>query len=179
MKKIALVLACCLAPALASAHDFDYTFVEGGYTSFDGQAEGPYVKGSYEFGDSGVYAFGQYTQVETELFDLDVDQAEIGVGYAHTVHQRVDLFGELAYQHVDTDFVDLDGYRVSLGARVHVWDKLDGLVRVNHYDGGDFVADRSVTAGLEYGFNDRWSVVGEAEFNGSDRAYQLGARYSF
>lgn len=179
MKKIGLILACLVAPMAASAHDFDYTFAEGGYVNADGRAEGPFLRGSYEWGDSGAYAFGQYTDLNADLFNLDIRQSELGLGYAHSVHERVDVLVEFAYQQTDTALVDLDGYRISLGARIHLIEGLDGLVRVNHFDGGDYVSDESVTAGLEFKVTDDWSVVGESEFNDEARVYQLGARYSF
>jgi len=183
MKKTILALALLASPAFVSAHDFSYTYAEGGYVNLDGVAEGPFLAGSFEFGDSGVFVFGNHTQAEVDFFNLDVNTSELGLGYHHSVHSRVDVFGELAYQYAETDLglfnVSVEGYRAALGARVHLVGNLDGLVKVNHYAGGDFDTDQSVTAGLEYSFGKRWSVVADTEFNEGPELYRLGARYSF
>lgn len=175
------------APMVASASDHDadlsYTYVEGGYLHVEGpfgvDADGAYLRGSYEFGQSGFYLQGAYSDASTDIFDIDPKTSEIGLGYHYSFTKNIDGLVEVAYQNTDTDFGDADGYRASVGMRAKMGEKWEGLAKVNHYDGGDFVSNTSGTLGVQYRVTPTWGVVGEVEFDGDAETYLVGVRATF
>lgn len=181
LKLLSLALIAGLAaPLAASAADVSYTYVEGGYSNIDGDADGAYVRGSVNFGDSGFYGLGSYSYLETDVGNISLRPAELGVGYHYGLSQGVDLIGEAAYVRVDTDFGDIDGYRGSVGVRGNLASKVEGLAKVNYTDGDDFDGDFSGTLGAQYKFNNTWGLTGEVEFGrDSTTAYLVGVRASF
>ena len=187
MKKL-LISALLLAalPFAAQANDdlLNYTYVEGGYkgVNADGglDSDGAYIKGSYDFGDSGFYAFGEFGYQDTNAVNFDYHTYDVGVGYHYGLSERVDLVGEVAAIGFDGDFgVDGDGYRLGLGVKAALTDNLEGLAQVNYRDGDDFADDTSALLGLRYAFNDSWSINGQVEFADDANTFGLGARYSF
>jgi Ax21 family sulfation-dependent quorum factor len=177
---IALALAALL-PLSAQADDkLSYTYVEGGYVNVDGDADGFGVRGSFEFGQSNFYGFGSYAQVEVDNTNIDVDNTEIGFGYAHGLSDNVDLISELAYVNADADgFGDVDGYRASVGIRGSFSDSFEGLVKANYTDGDEFDGDFSGTIGAQYKFTQTWGVTGEVTFGDNSETYMVGLRASF
>ena len=178
---IALSLAALL-PLSASAQqrNLSYTYGEAGYVNADGDADGAYVKGSYDFGQSGVYGFGQYGRLEVDNSNFKLKPFELGAGYHYSLSGNTDLLGEAAYARVDTDVGDAEGYRASIGVRSALSPRFDGLAKVNYRDGRDFNGNTTVTLGTEYHITPTWGVVGEAELGDHDaRLYNVGVRASF
>lgn len=160
-----------------------YTYVEGGYQNLqtDGpDADGAYVKGSYEFNNSGVYAHGQYSYMSSDGPDLYPRPYSVGIGYYHPVARDVDLLGEASYQRFQTNRGSVDGYKASLGMRTSFTDRTEGLLKVNHYDGGDFPRSYTTgTVGVQYKLTPMWALNGEAELNNDFQSYQVGVRANF
>lgn len=112
-KRFILAALLAAAPFAASAQEFSYTYVEGGYgqTTFDMnynedlEVDGGYIRGSFEISDS-FHLFGQYTKMSGEeqwasisgghSFDHDFDLGELGVGYHHRLSDRLDLVTEVS-----------------------------------------------------------------------------------
>ncbi|HZH43509.1 MAG TPA: outer membrane beta-barrel protein [Lysobacter sp.] len=194
MKKKHLVLALALAaaPFAASAADLSYTYVEGGYTRLDTdedagdfEFDGGQIRGSVAIADA-FYLHGSYGRVSEDVLgtDVDVDDAQIGVGYRLAMGERADFIAELAYvrQEVDIDgFGDetIDGGRASVGVRGAINDRLEGYAKVNYVDGGDFDGDFSGTLGALVKFNPTWGLVAEVEGDNDARRYLVGVRASF
>lgn len=183
MKKSILafaLLATLPMAALAGEPALNYTYAEAGYANLDAEADGAYVRGSVNFGDSGFYGFGEYARVELHDSDFDANLGELGVGYHHGLTTRTDLLGEVAYANIDTDFGDVDGYRASVGVRSSLHPRFNALAKVNYRDYELVDGDYSVSLGGEFKFNQRWSLVGEAEAGGDDaEQYRLGVRANF
>ena len=181
MKRSLLALALlAVLPFAAQADDkLSYTYVEGDYVNVDGDADGFGVRGSFEFGDTGFYGLGGWRSVEVDDSNVDVDNWELGVGYAHDVSQNLDLLSEVAYDKVEVEGFDEDGYRVSVGLRGSFSPKFEGLVKANYLDGDNVDGDFSATVGAQYKFTPMWGVVGEAEFADGGEAYTVGLRASF
>lgn len=208
-KHIALALALALAPFAASADALSYTFVEGGYTKlhaedefFDNpEADGAFARGSFDLG-SGINVFGGLSRVSDEFdlgpgftLDLDVTQYELGLGYHQSMSERVDFIAEAAYVRVDLDAdvpqvpgsaasEDAKGGRVALGVRGAMSDAVEGWVKANYYDGGDFEGGFTGVAGVLFKFNPTWGLVGEIEhgelaLSDEDTRYNVGVRASF
>jgi len=178
---IALALASLL-PLSAQADDkLSYTYVEGGYVNLDSDADGFGVRGSFQFGQSNFYGFGSYAQVEVDGTNVDIDNTEIGVGYAHGLSDNLDLISELAWVNADADgFDSVDGYRTSVGIRGSFSDNFEGLLKANYTDGSDFDGEFSGTIGAQYKFTQTWGVTGEVTFGDNNtETYLLGLRASF
>jgi|SRR5687768_3806360 len=181
MKRSLLALALVAAlPFAAQADDkLSYSYIEGDYVNVDGDADGFGVRGSFEFADSGFYGLGGWRSVEIDNTSVDIDQWELGAGYAHGISDNLDLVSELAYLQTDTDFIDDDGWRASVGLRGSFTPNLEGLVKANYVDSDEFDGDFTGTLGAQYKFTQTWGVVGEAEFGDGGESYTLGLRASF
>lgn len=208
-KQLALALALALAPFAAAADALSYTFVEGGYAKVHAddadldnpEADGAFLRGSYDFG-SGVNVFGGVSRVSEDFdlgdgftLDLDVTQYELGLGYHQSMSERVDFIAEAAYLRLDIDAEvpqvpdasasDVaNGGRVTIGLRGAMSDALEGWVKANYYDGGDFEGAFSGTVGVQFKFNATWGIVGEIEhgelvLSDQDTKYLVGVRASF
>ena len=177
---IALALASLL-PLSAQADDkLSYTYVEGGYVNLDSDADGFGVRGSFEFGQSNFYGFGSYAQVEVDNTNIDVDNTEIGFGYAHDLSANADLISEIAWNDIDVDgFGSEDGYRASVGLRGSFTENFEGLIKANYNDGDNADGDFTGTIGAQYKFSQTWGMVGEATFGDNGETYLVGLRASF
>lgn len=175
----ALVLSLSVATA-AQASDKSYRFVEGGYVNVDGDGDGAYLRGNYEFGQSGVYLTGTATRVNVDNTSFDVNGYEAGLGYQYALSDRFDLYGEATAARLDVSGLGhADGYRAAVGTRFDVTQNFEGEFKVNHYNGRDFAADNSATLSGQYKFGRTWGVTSGVEFNGDGETYNLGVRASF
>ena len=189
MKKslFALALAAALplsAQAAEPTTGLSYTWLEGDYIDVEG-GNGWGLRGSFDFGASGLYGFGSWSKLDADEndFDIDIDNDldanEFGVGYHHPVADNTDLIAEAAYRNYDADAYRIDGARFSVGARAAMTDNVEGFVKANYYDMSDYDGDFTGTIGAQYKFTDMWGVTGEAEFGNGDKAWMLGMRASF
>lgn len=210
-KMLALALVLAAAPVAAFAGPMSYTYVEGGYNRLhldggdyfdDTAADGAYLRGSYDFGTSGVNVFGSVGKVSDSYdldgvrIDADLRQEELGLGYHQSMSERVDFIAEAAWvrQVADveasyagnraSDSAIAHGGRASVGVRGQFNDMVEGLAKANYYGGGDFEDDTFTgTVGVQVKFNPTWGITGEIE-NGkidgtSTTRYMVGVRASF
>lgn len=181
---LSLALATALAiPSVASASELSYTYVELGYQYVDTDlgidADGAYVRGSYEIQDSGVYVLGSYAHLSNDFVNIRPRQSSLGLGYHHSFTNHLDGLVEATYQHTDTRIGDVNGWKFSAGVRGQFADRWEALAKVNHYDGVDYAGDTTGTVGVQYRFNPRWGVAAEMEFDGDHEIYQVGLRATF
>lgn len=186
MRKISLLALGLFAAAVAfpaAADELSYTYAEVGYQHVDTDlgvdARGAYVRGSYEFGDSGAYLTGSYADLSNDGFDIEPRPASLGLGYHHSFGSGFDGLVEAAYEHTDTSVVDVEGWRVSAGVRGQFAQNWEGLAKVNFFDGADYASDTSGTLGVQYRFTPTWGVTGEVEFDGDTESYLVGVRSTF
>ncbi|HEY9143131.1 MAG TPA: diffusible signal factor-reguated Ax21 family protein [Arenimonas sp.] len=182
MKRSLIALAfAALLPLSAQADDkLSYTWVEADYLNVDGDADGFGLRGSLEFGDSNFYGFGGFNTVEIDNSNIDVDSFDIGLGYAHSLSDNVDLLSEISYLNSDVSgFGDLDGYRASVGVRGSFSPNFEGMIKANYTDGDNFDGDFTATVGAQYKFTQTWGVVGEIEAGDGGETYLVGLRASF
>lgn len=208
-KQLALALALAMASSAAAAADgLSYNYIEGGYSvqKFelpsidedisiqDPKAAGGYIAGSVAVSDA-MHLFGGYRQgsddievsyLGTRLGEADIDskQYHIGLGYHHTLSDRVDWTGELSYLRTELDVEDEeagegDDYRASLGLRGDLAANFEGWVKANYTDGDVYDGEFSGTIGALVKFNETWGIVGEAEFGDKVSQFNLGVRASF
>lgn len=185
MRKASLFLAglvaLAAAPLAASASDLSYRYAEGGYQQVDSSvnSRGVYVRGAYEFGQTGVYALGSYADLSNDGFDVNPRPAELGAGYHYNFSPRLHGIGEVAYQRTHTRYGNVEGWRGSVGVRGQFSDTWEGLAKVNYYDRADYRGDTTGTVGVQYRITPVWGLAGEVEFDNRDQSYQVGVRASF
>lgn len=208
MKTTLLALALIAAPFAASAAPLSYTYVEGGYDklhvdyddSVSSNADGAYLKGSYDIG-SGFNAIASYQRVEdsgfalggTYHYDDSVTQSEIGFGYHSPIGQSTDFIAELAWTRFKAA-ASVDGFggdsesaiggRGAIGVRSAFNDRVEGLLKVNYYDGNDFDGSVTGTVGVQVKLNPTWGITAEVEHGDlfddlATTRYQVGVRASF
>jgi hypothetical protein len=178
--KAAIFLALVAAlPFAAQASDLSYTWIEADYLDTSGNTDGFAVRGSLQFGETGLYGLANYVDVkaDTDFGELEGSAWELGLGYAHALAGNTDLIGELAH----TDGEGVDSWRGSVGVRSGFTPKLEGLLKVNYRDLDCSVCDGDYTGtvGLQYKFTPRFGLLAEAEFGGGEDLWLLGARASF
>lgn len=207
MKQLALALALAAAPFAASADALSYTYVEGGYNKIhvdddllgSSDADGAYLRGSFDLG-AGINLIGSIQRVGDSGFfvdgthyDVDTTQSELGVAYHQSMGERVDFIAELAWVRLDAEISENNveigdgqatGGRGAIGVRGQFNDVVEGLLKVNYYDGNDF-ADGEFTGvvGAQFKFNPTWGITAEVEhgdLGGIDSTrYNIGVRASF
>jgi hypothetical protein len=205
-KTLALALALATAPFAASGAELSYTFVEGGWNRLsvddnsagDPDLDGGYVRGSFDLG-AGFNVIGSASRVSEDYTilglrtDVDLTQYELGLGYHQGVSDQVDFIAELAYNRVELD-VDVNGVgsddesvkggRGALGLRTQFNDVVEGSLKANYYDGGDFEGTWTGVVGAQFKFSPMWGVTAEIEHgelvsNNDDTRYSIGVRASF
>jgi len=205
--KTTLVLAALLAaaPFAALAAPLSYTFVEGGYNKVHvdyagdgGEADGAYLKGSYDIG-SGINAIASAKRLSDSTrdagvrYESSITQSEIGLGYHQSMSDRVDFIAELAWNRLDarikedgTTVADgqASGGRGAVGVRGAFNDKFEASIKANYYDGNDFDGTWTATVGAQYTITPTWGVTAEVEHgdlidDASTTRYMVGVRASF
>ena len=198
MKKTALALLFMAAtPFAASAADgISYNYIQGGYTSIDGDgnadADGWGLDGSVAISPN-FHLFAGYNSVETDfnspfIGDFDIDQWRFGVGYNYEISQNADLLAKVAYEKFDAGRgADYDGFSVEAGIRGSMLPQLEGYALAGYErfdldnddrirdDDGDFYG----RLGAQYKFNQNWGIDANVKFSGDDRQWFVGPRFTF
>lgn len=191
MKAKTLFIALSLAAASAAQAQEapSNTWIEADYLNIDGDADGHGLRGSFAFGDTGLYGLGGYSRVGLDNSPGKLDAWELGLGYAHTLSNTTLLFGEAAYLEdelagfVTTDgsgIVGVEGYRASIGVRSALGERFEGLLKANYVDGDEFLdGGFSGTVGALVKLNQTWGISGDVTFGDDVQTYRLGVRASF
>ena len=189
-KTLALAVVFAAVPFAAPAAEISHTYVEAGVTRYDADApdsvggdmefDGAFIRGSAALSDS-FYAFGGYTRATHDDFgfDLDVEEAEVGLGYNMPVGQRAELIAELGYVRQELDQFDYDGGRASAGIRGQLADRVEGWAKASYTDGDFSDGSFSTDVGALVKLNATWGLVGEIEFSEDANRYSAGIRASF
>ncbi|HAT41043.1 MAG TPA: hypothetical protein DCS87_04860 [Rheinheimera sp.] len=202
MKKLLLaaVLSSVCSVALAETKN-TYDYVNLTYNSFDvNEADSKYtglgLEGSKLLTEN-VFVTANWFSVEDAdtvpgaVYDFNIDQLGVAVGYRHALNAQTDLYAQLGYvrQEMSADIAynnqlvsDSEtetGYQLKAGVK-RSFGKFEGGVFLERLDaGGD--ADATTSIGLDgrYAFTDQFhGVVGYAK--DSDVAqFKLGVSYAF
>lgn len=113
----AILSLCC--PLAVHAGNFNYSFVEGGYESYDFSGPGASqnglgVRGSYGITPE-IHAFVGFANLD------DIDVTEFGVGYSHALDKKLDLYGQFSVVDYDYD----DGFALAGGLRGQIADRFE------------------------------------------------------
>jgi hypothetical protein len=107
----ALALSLAL-PLAAQAAEFDYSWLEAGYTSIEADdgpdADGWALNGSAAIAPQ-VHVFGSYAGTELDGVNIDGDVMRLGLGWNTGIAEAHDLVVRANYLKVDTDFPGGDG----------------------------------------------------------------------
>lgn len=218
--KNALVLALALAttPFAAAAGELGYTYAELGWQQTDiddfDTANGPAFNASVALGER-FHLFGAYARqdADSSLFipafddtvrlETDTDFYRVGLGFNHSLNERVDLVLRGAYErmHYDISAPALfdgtvsgksDGWSAEAGVRGLLADRLEGWAMAGYADTGsvniegqnvgtDEDADDEFYGrlGAQLMWNANWGVVGEARLADDSQQLFLGVRGTF
>jgi len=183
-----LALAAALPFAAQAQEAPSNTWIEGQYLNVDGDADGHGLRGAFAFGDTGLYGLAGYSRVGIHDTPFRIDSHELGLGYAHALSNRTQLFAEAAYLDTEltgfvtidgTGIIDANGYRGSVGVRSALTERFEGLAKANYVDGDDFDGDFTGTVGGLYKFTPTWGLSGDVTFGDGAQVYSLGLRASF
>jgi Ax21 family sulfation-dependent quorum factor len=180
---LALMLLAAVPFAASAADGISYNYVEGGYMKTDtgGDADGWAANGSWAFHPS-FHVFGGYTDQNVDnIYGADFDQWHLGVGYNHTLSQKMDLVSQVAYQSIDfgSGTQKHDGYTAEVGVRSALTPMLEGYAGAGYGDlehsNGEFYAK----LGAQVKFNQNWGVAGDVKFISGDTQWFVGPRLSW
>ena len=194
MKTKTLFIALALATTASAVQAQDApsnTWIEGDYVmrDGDGDADGHGLRGSFAFGDSGLYGLAGYSRLDVDGGPGKLDGWELGLGYAHALGERSQLFGEAAYLEdefagfVTTDgsgIVGVESYRASVGLRSSLGSRFEGLVKANYTDGDGVVdGEFSGTVGGLVKLTPTWGLSGDVTVGEDTNTYRVGLRATF
>jgi hypothetical protein len=186
---LAASLAFAPGAVLAQSKDISYSYVDLAYveTDIDGidkDLDGFALRGSLDVG-SNVFLFAGYTDQSADFFGIDVDfqQYDVGVGYAWSFADDMDLYGKLGYVAAEADGggveIDDDGYELGVGLRARPLDPLELEGAITYVDLSDSGDDTSFGVAARWFFVDQFALGIEAAFGDDAESYGIGFRWSF
>jgi hypothetical protein len=184
-KIIAFVMSAALGtPALASARDFDFRYVEGGIvggfvndieTSGAVTGNGPlelesdadggaFIGGAWQFGNN-VHLFGEYASLGQELEvrsgtsrvtgEYDVVRWRVGVGYQIPFSETVAFYGRLSLDQLELKDAQTAGFDLDIDADDSGFGSEVGVIW-------------AATPAIHLQGHARYTAVGEVASSGSD-----------
>lgn len=202
-----LILAALLAaaPAIASADELSYTYVEGGWTQVrvndalldDPHANGGYLRGSFDIAHQ-VNVFAGYSRV-SRSFNLgsarvkyQLGQPELGIGYHMNMSERTDFTADIAWLRLNNEekISGLAGYngtykdhtnagRATLGVRGKPSARTEAWIKAGVIDGNDIDTELVGVLGGQVKFNKTWGLVAEGLWMDDIAQYSVGVRATF
>ena len=183
LKRILLsTLLLVAAPLAVHADNFDYTYVEGAYTSISPQhgnttsLNGATVDGSYALDDS-WHAFAGFDHVS--CCDRSQNDLAVGLGWNTDIAQNVGVFleGEFLNQNHsgngnNTGWGAIAGLRTQLAVPF----ELDGFVA--HTDINSNTDNTIGVRGL-YAIDKFWHLFASYSNNSDENTFMVGVRYVF
>lgn len=185
----ALIATAALAPAYAHADGFSYSYVEGGYVNtdiddFDEDVDGFALGGSFELTPH-LFVFGNYANQGTSIFgtDVNLEQFQLGAGYAWPLSGNLDLYGKVGYAHAQFEVpgpnFDDDGYLLAAGMRGRLTDAFELEGSVNYTDLNDSGDDTTLGVAARYYFTPQFAVGVAGDFGDDANTYGVNVRWSF
>ena len=181
MKRILMSLILLAAAPLAGATDFDYSYVNGAYTSVSpdhggGSLTGPEVDASYAFMPD-VHGFAGYQHVS--CCSVSQNAFDLGAGWNTRLSDPVDLFIDGEFLSVNSSGNGSDtGWGATGGLRFQVarMFELDGFV--THTDVSGDTQNTLGARGL-FSLDEHWRLFASYANNSDADTFMIGARYAF
>lgn len=185
----ALATTTALLPFLAQAEGLSYSYVDAAYINtdidqFDEEVDGFALRGSFEITEQ-VFVFAGYSNQSTEVFgtDIDVEQMNLGLGYAWPIGPSADIYGKVGYVSAEVDAggfdADDDGYLLGVGLRGRPADQIELEGAVNYTDLSDSGDTTTFGVGARWYFTEQFAVGVEGEFGDDANTYGVGVRWNF
>jgi hypothetical protein len=184
---VAFALSALLAVSAARANDISYNHLDVGYAKvdiddFSEDADGLVLRASFEFAGN-FFVFGSYSDlsVDVDVFDVDLTDYEMGLGYAWPVGNSSSLYGKVSYVSAEAETfgftVDDDGYGVAVGLRTRPAPSLELETYLDYVDLDDSGDDTSVGLAGRYFLSPQFALALEAQFGDDATTYGLGFRW--
>jgi Ax21 family sulfation-dependent quorum factor len=184
MKRTALALLAALAAAPAAhAGDLSYTWLEAGYLRAD--PDGLDAENGFGLRGSGaitenLHVFGGFDRYSVDVLDddLDIDQFRLGLGWNTAITDHTDFVARVAYERIDADIIDDNGWSVEAGVRSAFSPNFEGSAALRYTDIADDDTTQLVLGG-QYKFNATWGIAAEVALGNDGNALFIGPRASF
>jgi len=189
-RALGLAVALLALPLAAQAEDkISYNYVDAAYAvvdidGFSKDADGFALRGSLELGEN-FFLFASYLDLSLSAGGFSADEQDygVGVGYAWSVSDTMDLYGKLAWVRAEGDALDFsvdeDGFSVGVGIRAFVLDPLELEGAVTYTDLGDFGDSTGVGLAARWYFTDHFAVGAEVGLSDDTTSYGLGLRFQW
>jgi len=189
-RALGLAIALLAAPLAAQAEDkISYNYVDAAYVvvdvdGFSKDADGFALRGSVELTED-FFLFASYADLGLNVggFNLDETDYGVGVGYAWSVNDRMDLYGKVAWVRAEGDgpgfSADEDGYSLGVGIRAFVLDPLELEGAVTYTDLGDFGDSTGFGLAARYYFNASFAIGAEIGLSDDATSYGVGVRFQW
>jgi hypothetical protein len=185
----ALATTTALLPFLAQAEGLSYSYLDAAYVNtdidqFDEEVDGFALRGSFEIAEQ-VFLFAGYANQSTEVSgtDIDVEQMNLGAGYAWPIGPKADLYGKVGYVSAEAEAggfdADDDGYLLGVGLRGRPADQFELEGAANYIDLSDSGDSTSFGLGARWFFTEQFAVGVEGEFGDDATTYGVGVRWNF
>ncbi|HHL18346.1 MAG TPA: hypothetical protein ENJ33_01275 [Thiothrix sp.] len=162
-----IVLAGIVGTAQAS--DFNYDYVEGGYSNYNiDEVDSAFgVSGSYDVAEN-INIIGSYSKADIDTgtpMNLSVNKLLVGVGYHKEIAPKTDILADISYLKIEgevsvngaTVSASDSGYGLGVGVRHQLTDNIEGNARIS-YENIDEESDTAVSVGGRYKINEAMSA---------------------
>jgi hypothetical protein len=171
-KGILLVLAVACLVGTAQAQAVNWTYVQGGFASFDpdrgSREDGWLVGGSVELGDVPIHLFGDFGSLD------DIDIVQLGGGWHGLLGEKADLFADGSFYDVDFD----DGFNIRFGVRWMVLERLE-LNGYLSWTELDLTDNKSASVNGIFDFSKRFGVGGGFDWGDNFSTARAFVRFNF
>ena len=168
MKLLPLITISSIALAglinTAQANNFNYNYIEGGYSSFNQEGlDGAFdIGGSYDVADNiNIIANFAKTDIEGAGIEGDITDLEVGIGYHTPIADETDLTADLTYIKAEAEVNHVSeedtGYGIGVGVRHKFSNEIEGKARISHKK-FDEAKSTALTVGGLYNINEALSA---------------------
>jgi Outer membrane protein beta-barrel domain len=189
MRPVGFVAAALVAGSAVAAEGPRYTYGEIGYArvdfdNFSDDANVGAIGGSLAMADN-LYLVAAYSygKIDDSGIDVELDNADAGIGFHFPLNDRVDFIAEAAYAWAKVDVehfgsADDDGYMLRAGVRAMLTPEfeLNGGGTYVDISGDDATAGY---VGVVYNFTPEFAVTGNISVGDDATSYGIGLRMYF
>ncbi len=171
----------------AGGGTISYTYIEADIINIDvddlTDETGFGLQASISLGDH-IYMLANYSNADFDLSDLtstsfDLQQLDLGLGYHHTIGERLDALVEVSVVDSELGNFNENGFNVSVGLRVAATEHIELGGKVG-YQNIDEALDGAVGHfNLLYKINDLFGINVLADVGDDVTTYGIGVRASF
>lgn len=190
MKRLTLmaaIAAASLLPLAAHAEGISWNYWEVDYLNADVDGLSEHLDG---FGVAGsievrgpVFLYANYLQVDTGIagYNVSEEDTNVGVGYAWSLRDNLDLFGTVGWAHSKAEIEHIDdasddGYSLGVGARARFIDQLEVEGGVQYTDLADFGSTTALAVGAQWYITGGVAASAGVSYSDDATTFALGIR---